>query len=189
MVSVRFGILCALLRNGATCPIAKLPCLQNDATCSLGATIVDEIKSQLRQSLRTVPKTILEHGRQAVDLIAAVQRFSGWLGSHDFHTRAGQDYVRNGLLSPIWACVAELFVALTRTLLQEEPSMAARYPIWLSSAYRQLSSAWRSHQLLSASGARSRFRSGTSSREGARRLGLLVNWTNAASASPVSRIC
>jgi hypothetical protein len=40
-----------------------------------------------------------------------------------------------------------------------------------------------------ASGARSRFRSGTSSREGARRLGLLVNWTNAASASPVSRIC
>jgi hypothetical protein len=39
--------------------------------------------------------------------------------------------VREGLLSPIWACVAELFVALTRTLLQEEPSMAARYPIWL----------------------------------------------------------
>ena len=41
---------------------------------------------------------------------------------------AGERY---GLLSPIWACVAELFVALTRTLLQEEPSMAARYPIWL----------------------------------------------------------
>jgi hypothetical protein len=41
------------------------------------------------------------------------------------------DWVRLGLLSPIWACVAELFVALTRTLLQEEPSMAARYPIWL----------------------------------------------------------
>jgi hypothetical protein len=44
----------------------------------LGALMADEIKSQLLGSPRTVPKTILEHGRQAVDLIAAVQRFSGW---------------------------------------------------------------------------------------------------------------
>jgi len=42
----------------------------------LGATIVDEIKSQLLDSFRTVPKTVVERGRQAVDLIAAVQRFS-----------------------------------------------------------------------------------------------------------------
>ena len=41
----------------------------------LGALMADEIKSQLLGSLRTVPKTILERGRQAVDLIAALQRF------------------------------------------------------------------------------------------------------------------
>src|SRR5271169_4511746 len=45
----------------------------------LGAPAVAEIKSQLLGSLRTVPKTILERGRQAVDLIAAVQRFSARL--------------------------------------------------------------------------------------------------------------
>jgi len=41
----------------------------------LGALMADEIKSQLLGSLRTVPKTILERRRQAVDLIAAVQPF------------------------------------------------------------------------------------------------------------------
>ena len=52
----------------------------------LGAPLVDEIKSQLLGSLRTVPKTILEHRRQAVDLIAAVQRFSGWFEITWFRT-------------------------------------------------------------------------------------------------------
>jgi hypothetical protein len=42
----------------------------------LGATMVDEIKSQLLDSLRTVPKTVVARERQAVDLIAAVQRRS-----------------------------------------------------------------------------------------------------------------
>ena len=57
----------------------------------LGAPLADEIKSQLLGSLRTVPKTMLERDRQAVDLIAAVQRSSGRSKSHAFHTRADQD--------------------------------------------------------------------------------------------------
>jgi len=42
-----------------------------------GALVADEIKSQLLGSLRTVPKTTLERGRQAVDLIATVSGLQG----------------------------------------------------------------------------------------------------------------
>src|SRR5271169_3678779 len=56
----------------------------------LGAPAVAEIKSQLLGSLRTVPKTILERGRQAVDLIAAVQRCSA---------RFKITWFRNGVLT------------------------------------------------------------------------------------------
>ena len=50
-----------------------------------GAFLGDEIKSQLLGSLRTVPKTIFERGRQAVDLIAEVQGFQRGSKSHGFH--------------------------------------------------------------------------------------------------------
>jgi|SRR5271166_1382213 len=42
----------------------------------LGALLVDEIKSHLIGSPRSVPRAILECGRQAVNLIAAARRFS-----------------------------------------------------------------------------------------------------------------
>ena len=61
LVSVGFGISCALLRHGAMRPIAKFVCFASQ--CNLirsSALLADELKSQLLCSLSNVPKTILE---------------------------------------------------------------------------------------------------------------------------------
>ena len=61
----------------------------------LGALMADEIKSQLLRSLCLVPKIILAGGRQAIDLIAAVQRFRS--GSKPVRSRYSIGLKRRGL--------------------------------------------------------------------------------------------